>query len=227
MTQAIIKLEHISKQYQSGDIIQHALRDVSFTLYESETLGIMGASGSGKSTLLHIIGLLDQAQQGYYELAGQNVSNLSEIERARTRNMTLGFFFLQFYLLPRLNVLENISLPLIYRGVYRSEVKQRCLTILDKLEMAAYAHRKPNELSGGQQQRVAIARALIGDPKVILADEPTGALDSQTSHTVMDLLLTHNQNEKRTIIIVTHDPHIGRQCGRHIVLRDGAIAEQH
>ena len=225
MIQTIIKLKHISKQYQAGNMAQYALRDVSFDLYDGDMLGIMGMSGSGKSTLLHIIGLLDQASSGHYDLNGQDISTLTELKRAHTRNTTLGFVFQQFYLLPRLNVMQNVSLPLIYRGVEEKISRERALEVLDKLHIADYIHRKPNELSGGQQQRVAIARALIGDPKVILADEPTGALDSKTSHTVMDLLLDLNETEKRTIIIVTHDPTLGKQCKRHITLNDGIIVE--
>ncbi len=199
------------------------LRGVSINIEKGELVAIMGSSGSGKSTIMNIIGCLDRPTKGNYYLDGKEVSTLSDDELAEIRNRKLAFVFQQFYLLPRLTAEQNVALPLKYRDTNEKEIKQRVMAMLTKVGMAERAHHRPNELSGGQQQRVAIARALVGDAEVILADEPTGALDSVTTNEVMQLFLELNEKDGKTIIIVTHDPKIGGQCKRIIRVSDGHI----
>ncbi len=220
----IVELRQISKHYvMAGNPIK-VLENINFHLVAGERVAIMGTSGSGKTTLMNILGLLDHPSSGQYFLNGQEVNSLTEDERAALRNRTIGFVFQAFFLLPRLTILQNVSLPLHYRGCDKITATERAQQMLAKVGLAPLIHHKPNQLSGGQQQRAAIARALIGNPAVILADEPTGALDSQTGQLIMDLFAELNAKEKVTIIIVTHDPKIAEQCQRIVHIRDGKIA---
>lgn len=219
----LVNLTNITKIYRTGSGEFHALKGIDFHINSGEMLAIVGSSGSGKSTLMNIIGFLDHCTSGNYFFLNEDVSDLRDAELARIRNQRIGFVFQSFFLLPRLNVLQNVMLPLFYRGTDKGEAKQKSLEILAKVGMKRFAEHKPNQLSGGQQQRVAIARALSGDPEIILADEPTGSLDSKTGQEVMDLFLDLNQKENRTIAIVTHDLGVSRQCQRVITLKDGNI----
>ncbi len=221
----VIKLEAIKKDYHLGDNVYHALKGINFKVEEGELIAIMGSSGAGKSTLMNIIGLLDNASSGLYLLDDKDVSKLSDDERSKIRNLKIGFVFQSFFLLPRLSALMNAELPLMYRGVKPKDRKIRAQKALEKVGMAEFMHRKPMELSGGQMQRVAIARALTAEPSVILADEPTGALDSKIGQDVMNLFKALNAEEKVTTIIVTHDPGVAKQCRRTIHVKDGLIHE--
>jgi putative ABC transport system ATP-binding protein len=219
----LIKLENVTKIYQLGSTQVTALRGIHFELKRSEVTAIVGVSGSGKSTLMNIIGFLDQCTSGRYVFDGMDVSNLSNDEEARIRNQKIGFVFQSFFLLPRFTALQNVMLPLFYRGTPKEESKDRALRLLDKMGVLHVAAHKPHQLSGGQQQRVAIARALVGDPEVILADEPTGALDTQTGFDVMERFTELNRQEGRTIVIITHDKEISRRCERVVTIKDGEL----
>lgn len=219
----MIEWQNITKIYKIGDNIIPAINGISFTIAEGELVAIIGASGSGKTTMMNIIGLLDVPTSGKYYLAKKDVSTLTSDERAIQRNRSIGFIFQFYFLLPRLTALQNVGLPLHYRGVAESEIKARAREYLEKVGMGKYLHHRPNQLSGGQQQRIAIARALVGDPHLILADEPTGALDSKTGQDVMNLLKNFNQKEKATIVVVTHNDHIAEQCQRIISISDGKV----
>lgn len=223
----LVELNKVSKVYRTGDDEFYALKEVDFHLYRSEMLAIMGASGSGKSTLMNIIGFLDRCTSGQYFFAGDDVSCLHDAELSAIRNQKIGFVFQAFFLLPRLNVLQNVMLPLLYREAEKQHAMEKSCEMLAKVGMEKFKQHKPNQLSGGQQQRVAIARALVGDPEIILADEPTGALDSKTGQEVMDLFLQLNQHEKRTLVLVTHDAAVSAQCGRIVTLKDGAVFASH
>jgi putative ABC transport system ATP-binding protein len=218
----LIRLTNIVKTYQLGGLSTTVLNEVSFEVYAGELLAIVGASGSGKSTLMNIIGLLDKADSGSYVFNGRKVATLTEDESALLRNQSIGFVFQQFNLLPRFTALDNVALPLIYRGMVTDEINEQALQALEHVGMHGYAHHKPGQLSGGQQQRVAIARALITQPEVILADEPTGALDTNTGKEVMNLFMALNK-QGRTLIIITHDTMIAKACRRRITLADGAV----
>jgi putative ABC transport system ATP-binding protein len=194
-------------------------------VYRGDLLAIVGASGSGKSTLMNIIGLLDKADSGTYILHNKNVASLTDDESAILRNQQIGFVFQQFNLLPRFTAMQNVGLPLTYRGETSEVIQEKVLSALDKVGMKKYARHRPTQLSGGQQQRVAIARALVTEPQVILADEPTGALDSKTGTEVMNLFLALHA-EGRTIIMVTHDEHIAEQCKKSITLVDGLVVAE-
>lgn len=219
-------MEHITKQYQIGDHAFAALKGIDLEIKQGEMTAIVGMSGSGKSTLMNIMGFLDRPTAGYYEFAGQDVSHLHEKELASIRNKEIGFVFQSFFLLAKQTALQNVILPLFYRGIPRAQSLEMAMLMLEKVGMAHLAHHRPQQLSGGQQQRVAIARALIGDPKIILADEPTGALDSQTGADVMTLFANLNRQEGRTIVIITHDQAISKQCRRTVTLRDGHIVSE-
>lgn len=219
---SLISMTKVVKKYRVGHVESTVLNQISLTVQHGEMLAIVGASGSGKSTLMNIIGLLDKACQGEYQLEGQKVTHLTQDELAGLRNQSIGFVFQQFNLLPRFNALQNVSLPLIYRNLPNRIIQERALEALDRVGMRAYATHQPNQLSGGQQQRVAIARALIGEPKMILADEPTGALDSSTSQDIMTLFENLHQ-AGRTLILVTHDEQVASKCARRITLADGEI----
>ena len=218
-----MELNGVTKVYRAGKTEVAALRGVSFSIAEGEFTSIMGPSGSGKSTLLNILGCLDLPSGGQYILGGQRVDKLGDAQLAELRNRRLGFVFQSFHLLPRLSALQNVELPLVYRGVNGPERHRRAREALSLMGLDGVASRRPSELSGGQQQRVAIARAIVGDPSVILADEPTGNLDSQTGREIMILFQELNANRGMTIILVTHDPAMASYGRRTIVLRDGQI----
>ncbi len=220
---SLIKLQKITKHYKIGNTEFHALKEINLQLFAGECLAIVGASGSGKSTLMNIMGFLDRVTSGDYFFANEKVSDLSELELARIRNQKVGFVFQSFFLLPRLSALQNVMLPLFYREEAKEIAREKSLAVLEKVGMKNFSQHKPNELSGGQQQRVAIARALVGNPEVIFADEPTGALDSNTGKDVMDLFLQLNREEKRTVVIVTHDKEVSALCGRVVMLKDGEM----
>ena len=213
----LIELKGINKTYKNGDQELRVLKDIDLEVEEGEFVAIMGPSGSGKSTLMNVIGLLE------YFLEGQEVGNLSEKKLARVRNEQIGFVFQQFFLLSKLNAFQNVELPLIYAGVHPAKRKELAEQYLEKVELHSRMHHLPSELSGGQKQRVAIARALVNQPAIVLADEPTGALDTKTGEQIMDLLTKLNQ-EGKTIIMVTHEPEIAAFAHRRIVIRDGVIS---
>lgn len=220
---SLISLENVSKSYQIGDRWMPVLQGIDFQLTRGEMTAIVGVSGSGKSTLMNIIGFLDRCTTGKYLFDSQDVSTIPEEALADIRNQKIGFVFQSFFLLPRSTALQNVMLPLFYRGTPREAAHAMAMTMLAKVGVEQLANHRPNQLSGGQQQRVAIARALVGNPEVILADEPTGALDSQTGNDVMALLTRLNAEEGRTIVIITHDKDISRRCRRVIAIKDGQI----
>jgi putative ABC transport system ATP-binding protein len=219
----LIVLDRVSKIYRSGDIDVHAVRDVSAEIARGEFVAVMGASGSGKSTLMNIVGCLDRPSSGRYVLDGVDVSELDGDQLADLRNTKLGFVFQGFHLLPRTSALENVELPLLYaRGLTASQQRERAIRALEIVGLAARADHHPNQLSGGQQQRVAIARALVNEPVVLLADEPTGNLDTITSLEIMGVFQRLNE-QGLTIVMVTHEPDIARCTRRTVVMRDGRI----
>ncbi len=216
-----IRTDSLTRIYTVGGSTVNALRGVNLEVEAGEFVALMGASGSGKSTMMHLLGCLDTPTAGRYWLEGRDVSTLSKDERARVRNTRIGFIFQTFNLLPRLNALENIALPLLY-GRFEGDVKQRAAQALERVAMSARARHNPNELSGGERQRVAIARALVTGPALILADEPTGNLDSKTGAEIMRLLVDLNA-EGRTILMVTHDSKVAASAGRILHMQDGEI----
>ena len=218
----LIELRDIYKIYQMGDTEVRASDGVSMTIYEGEFVAIVGQSGSGKSTLMNIIGCLDVPTEGQYFLKGEDVSEFTDDEQAELRNKTLGFIFQQYNLIPKLNVLENVELSLLYAGLPADERAERALRQIERVGLAGKEKNLPSQLSGGQQQRVSIARALAGDPSVILADEPTGALDSRTSREVLDFLQKLNR-EGNTIVLITHDNGIAQEAKRVVRVADGKI----
>ena len=219
----MIELKGIRKAYRTGSNVLQVLKGIDLHIGAGELVSIMGSSGSGKSTLLNILGILDNYDAGSYHLDGRLIKDLSETESAGLRSRYIGFVFQSFNLIGFKNALENVALPLYYQGVSRKKRQEKGMGLLERVGLKEWAHHLPNELSGGQKQRVAIARALISDPKVILADEPTGALDSTTSHEVMDLLLNVNRDLGLTVVIVTHEHDIAAMTRRSIHLKDGRI----
>ncbi|HEY5908289.1 MAG TPA: ABC transporter ATP-binding protein [Vicinamibacteria bacterium] len=225
----VIRLEELKKSYVLGDVTVHALRGVNLTLDRGEFVSIVGASGSGKSTLMNILGLLDRPTSGRYFLEGEDVSGFDKDRRAVLRNRKIGFVFQNFNLLARTSALENVELPLVYNGRSHpvAERHQKAQSLLDAVGLGARAHHTPNQLSGGQQQRVAIARALVNDPEIVLADEPTGNLDSRTSIEIMDILQRLNRERALTVIVITHEHDIAEYGTRTVNVRDGRITSDH
>ncbi|MCA6364362.1 MAG: ABC transporter ATP-binding protein [Bacteroidetes bacterium] len=218
----MISLRNIARSYSLGGEIIYALRSISLDIYKNEYVALMGPSGSGKSTLMNVLGCLDTPSDGEYVLNGKSVANMNDNELAAVRNKEIGFVFQTFNLLPRSTALENVMLPLVYAGMSRSERQQRAELALEKVGLKDRMHHRPNELSGGQRQRVAIARALVNDPAIILADEPTGNLDSRTSIEIMGMFETIHQ-AGNTIIVVTHEEDIARHAHRIVRVKDGLI----
>jgi putative ABC transport system ATP-binding protein len=218
----LIHLQGITRQYVMGDQTVHALQGIDLTIERNEMVAFIGASGSGKSTMMNIVGCLDRPSSGQYWLNGREVATMSGDDLARVRNQEIGFIFQSFHLLPRASALDNVAQPLIYRGIPLRERLALAEQALQRVGLGARVHHRPNELSGGQRQRVAIARALVGKPSILLADEPTGNLDSATSLEIMDLIReVHAQGQ--TVVIVTHEPEIAEQCQRVVRLRDGRV----
>jgi|TARA_R110002073_G_scaffold56835_4_gene144333 putative ABC transport system ATP-binding protein len=220
----MLKISQLHKSYPIGDSSLHVLKGIDLNVESGEMVAIMGSSGSGKSTLLNIIGILDEADSGEYTLDGVEIKNLNEKKAAIYRNKFLGFIFQSFNLINYKNALENVALPLYYQGLKRKERQEKAKFHLKKVGLLDWAHHLPSELSGGQKQRVAIARALAAEPKLLLADEPTGALDMGTSYEIMEFLQQLN-DEGKTILIVTHEEDIAKMCKRIVRLRDGVIME--
>ena len=223
----VIQLDHIHKTYTMGDVEVHALRGISLTIRKGEFVAIMGASGSGKSTVMNIIGCLDRPTRGTYALDGQDVSEMSKDERADIRCERIGFVFQGFNLLSRTSAIENVELPMLYAGVATAQRDQRALEALASVGLAGRDQNHPNQLSGGQQQRVAVARALVNNPALILADEPTGNLDSRTSVEVMEIFQRLNRERGITLVLVTHEPDIAQYAQRVVVFKDGRIQKDY
>ncbi|HHY90456.1 MAG TPA: ABC transporter ATP-binding protein [Clostridiales bacterium] len=220
----MIRIQNLNKVYTTGTIQVAALKGVNMEIKPKEFVSIMGPSGSGKSTLMNILGCLDRPSSGSYELDGEKIENLNDVQLAAIRNKKIGFVFQSFHLLPRITALRNVELPMIYAGVPPKERRQRASEALCKVGLENRIHHKPNELSGGQKQRVAIARALVNHPAIILADEPTGNLDTKSGNEIIALFQQLNE-EGATIVMVTHEPEIARHTKRIISLRDGEIIE--
>jgi len=226
MSDMVVDAQKLTKVYKMGDFEVHALRGVSIQIDRSEVVSIMGPSGSGKSTLMNILGCLDRPTSGEYTLDGEPVAGLNDDQLSRIRNRKVGFIFQSFNLLPRQTALNNVTLPLRYAGERNGSLHEKAKNALEAVGLADRLNHRPNELSGGQQQRVAIARALVNDPAIILADEPTGALDSKSGQEIMDLLLGLNRDRGTTLIFVTHDPRIAAQTQRTVHLKDGLIEQE-
>jgi len=220
----VIELERVTKVYRTGSIAVAALRGVSLSISEGEYVAIIGPSGSGKSTLMHILGCLDTPSSGSYLLAGDNVSRMSEADLAEVRNRRIGFVFQQFNLLASMSAWQNVELPLVYAGVPRTDRKERAMDALARVGLAGRVHHRPGELSGGQQQRVAVARALVTEPDLILADEPTGNLDSVSAADVLRLM-DELYESGRTLVLITHDAEVASASGRVLGIRDGLLTE--
>jgi len=221
----MLALRDIHKSFYIGPTRVDVLQGADLHVGRGEMVAIMGKSGSGKSTLMNIIGLLDRPSRGEYRLNDRATGHYSDDELAQARNELIGFVFQSFHLLPRLTAAENVAVPLIYRGIPEKDQRRLSLAVLDKVGMADRAHHRPHELSGGQRQRVAIARALVGEPRLVLADEPTGALDPRVGEEILDLFVTLNRQEGITLVIITHDPGVAARCQRTVVMADGFLRE--
>ncbi|MFY9325753.1 MAG: ABC transporter ATP-binding protein [Candidatus Nanopelagicales bacterium] len=219
---AVVEIQNVSKIYGAGDSEVKALDNVNLTIEENEFVAIVGPSGSGKSTMMNLIGCLDKPSIGVVKIAGQDVDKLNDVNLTQLRNYAIGFVFQQFFLLSKTTAVDNVATPLLYRGLSSREAREKSLVMLGKLGLADRSDHEPTQLSGGQQQRVAIARALVTEPTIILADEPTGALDSQSGEQVMNLLQKLHQ-EGKTIILITHESEVANRAHRRITLRDGRI----
>jgi len=226
MKNNMISLVNIRKTYEIGPVQVEILKGANLTINQGELISIVGQSGCGKSTLMNIIGLLDTPTSGSYSLDGRLVSDFSDNELSETRNSKIGFVFQQFNLLSRLTALQNVGLPLVYRGISERKRNKAAMQVLEKVGMKDRALHRPTELSGGQQQRVAIARAIVGKPAIILADEPTGALDTKVGQEIMDLFVQLNREEKITIFVITHDMTIAKQCSGYVRMQDGIIHQK-
>jgi len=221
----MLNLTQIRKSYQIGPVSIEILKGIDLQVSEGDLLSIVGTSGSGKTTLMNIIGLLGRPDSGDYFIAGREASKLKDNDLSVLRNQQIGFVFQSFHLLPQMTALENVLLPLVYRGTSPSQMKKRAMDALARVGMEDRTEHRPDQLSGGQKQRVAIARALIGEPSLLLADEPTGALDSDTARAVLNLLKELNSKHRTTVLIITHDENIANECQRKILLDDGNITE--
>ena len=221
----MLQLVGIRKSYMLGSVEVEVLRGVDLAVNQGDLLSIMGPSGSGKSTLMHIIGLLGRPSAGSCLLHGEDVWSMNDDQLSTFRNRNIGFVFQSFNLMPYLSSVENVGLPLVYRGLGSREARHRSLAMLEKVGIGDRAEHLPGQLSGGQRQRVAIARALVGEPAIVLADEPTGALDAATASEVMELLIRLNANDRITIVIITHDPKVAAQCARRSRIDDGVLVE--
>jgi putative ABC transport system ATP-binding protein len=220
---ALIALQGVAKSYRNGEVVTPVLHNIDLAVQPGDYLALMGPSGSGKSTLMNLLGLLDRADAGHYELNGRDVTQLSPAQQAAVRNQTIGFVFQSFNLLKRMNVAENVALPLLYAGFSRNAARERALKLLAQVGLDGLAKRLPSQLSGGQQQRVAIARALANQPPLLLADEPTGNLDTQTTEEVLALLGALNREQGLTIVVVTHENDVAAHAKRLVRLKDGRI----
>jgi putative ABC transport system ATP-binding protein len=223
VVEPVISLRNVTKVYRSGSLAVAALRGITMTIDEGEYVAIMGPSGSGKSTLMHILGCLDVATSGEYRLAGEAVAGLDETALASIRNRRIGFVFQQFNLLPTMSAWRNVEVPLTYAGIGRTERRERSVEALRRVGLGDRVDHRPGELSGGQQQRVAVARALVSDPNLILADEPTGALDSRSAYDVMGLI-DELHDAGRTVVLITHDPEVAAAAERAVRIRDGLVS---
>jgi len=221
----MLKIIDVHKNYAVGPTEVKVLKGISMEVGKGELLAVIGASGSGKSTLMHMIGLLEQPTSGDYFIEGEKISYDNDRVLSTIRNRKIGFVFQQYHLLPRLTALDNVGVPLVYRGMREPEIKEKSMVFLKKVEMEDRARHRPNEMSGGQQQRVAVARALVGNPSIVLADEPTGALDTRTGQEIMNLFRKLNEEEGITIIVITHDHKIAAQCRRQVEMVDGVIVQ--
>ena len=222
----IIELQDICKSFYLGDEELKILKNISLTVCKGEFVAIVGASGSGKSTLMNIIGALDRPTSGSYILAGQDISQLQDKQLSKIRNQKIGFVFQTFNLIARTNAIKNVALPMLYAGIPGSRANERAKQLLAQVDMADRMYHNPNELSGGQKQRVAIARSMANDPDIILADEPTGALDSTTGRMIMDLFHKLHREQGKTIILITHSPQLAAECQRIITLKDGETVKE-
>ncbi len=220
---SLIELSGIGKSYVNGDVVTPVLFDIDLQVRQGDYVALMGPSGSGKSTLMNLLGLLDRADRGHYHLQGRDVTGLNAAQHAQVRNQTMGFVFQSFNLLKRMSVLENVALPLLYAGQGRAKARVRAKELLDQVGLADLGHRMPNQLSGGQQQRVAIARALVNSPPLLLADEPTGNLDTKTTLEVLELIGQLNREQGLTIVVVTHEPDVASHAKRLVRLKDGRV----
>ena len=223
MNPPMLDIVDIRKSYRVGPTEVMVLKGINLTVAKGELLAIIGPSGSGKSTLMHMLGLLEKPDTGTYQIDGARVAYDDDRTLSTLRNRKIGFVFQQYHLLPKLTALENVGVPLIYRGIKEAEVRKKSLEYLTKVDMQSRANHRPNEMSGGQQQRVAIARALVGTPSMILADEPTGALDTKTGEEIMGLFHRLSGDEGITMVIITHNPGLAEQCGRYVKIIDGMI----